>query len=234
MKAISIVRQTKYANSNWNPHGYATMRMKSFRKNDAFSYEWWGESALCIWRKIRFLIKWETLLEYILCHSSKNKASVVFILCTFEIRKYTVEDMRTGHLEWSSARIWKGKNNVIPSQITKMSAWQTRNPVYMYTRGGIRCLGAVSIPCWPVTPAVSQQYKSGKRSNTLSKSVYKNGYILNWYQQYFAWNQNDNSIFEKCYGSFENLWVNLWFLITIRRFYLTAATLSPLRGMGAK
>ena len=67
MKAISIVRQ-KNANSSWNPHGYAPIRLKSFGKNDAFSYEWRGESALFMCEKIRFFIKWETLLEYISCH----------------------------------------------------------------------------------------------------------------------------------------------------------------------
>jgi hypothetical protein len=52
----------------------------------------------------------------------------------------------------NTSRIYKseGKNGL------------TRTP--RYTRGGIRCLGGVSIPCWSITPAVSPVLWSWMRS----------------------------------------------------------------------
>jgi hypothetical protein len=54
----------------------------------------------------------------------------------------------------------------ITSQINR---WANTDPGH--TGGGIRCLGGVSTPCRPVTPAVSQIPSSWMRSHPLSKSV---------------------------------------------------------------
>jgi hypothetical protein len=65
-----------------------------------------------------------------------------------------------------------------PYEIQIRNIGQTRTPGE--TRGGIRCVGGVSIPCWPVTHAVSPISKSGKRSQnqyvkTAEEMLWNNG-----------------------------------------------------------
>jgi hypothetical protein len=52
-----------------------------------------------------------------------------------------------------------------------------------YIRGGIRCHGRVSIPCWPVTPAVSPISKLDKRYEPYSRSVCQER-LNDWYETY--------------------------------------------------
>ena len=111
----------------------------------------------------------------------------------------------------------KGKNNVIYPPFKKMSAWQTR--AFGHTRGGIRCLEGVSILCWPVTPAVNSLNRVNGAIRCQNQCIKKDIRLINVNKILHKY-KNDNYIIGKCCGPFENLWINLWFLITIRRLGL--------------
>jgi hypothetical protein len=85
---------------------------------------------------------------------------------------------------------WKYKWTVTDLLNSINRAGLTRTPGY--TRGGIRCLGGVSIPCRPVTVAVRPISLSSKRSNSCSESVRKE--LPQW-----LWNMLDSILVNGIY-----------------------------------
>jgi hypothetical protein len=68
---------------------------------------------------------------------------------------------------------WNDKNNeqLFPIGLLRYKSENGRARASEYIRGGIRCHGGVSIPCWSVTPVVSPFSRLGKRCEPHSRSV---------------------------------------------------------------
>jgi hypothetical protein len=98
----------------------------------------------------------------------------IFYVCTYLCLRMLSRSRIFPTLPFSDLNIWVENflENTQKFYDGEARCWEYKSEwITGYIRGAIRCLGEVSTPCRPVTPAVGPVSRSGKRNKPQSKCV---------------------------------------------------------------